>query len=641
MNKLDNDLNILKRRVEREKQARQSAERLLELKSLELYNSNKSLQKSNLNLDAIVSERTQDLKKITFKATQTAIDLQASLDRIKLVINAANAIILDWIILDDTFTCSSKIEIELGYPLEFITNYQKFLNIIHSDERRAVKSLVTEHLETGESFNIDCRLLHKNGKYLWFHIIGQVVRDDNAIPTRLVGSLTNINSRIENAKTIKKMAEIDTLTGISNRRYFNEYIEKLLLKHNKTPLLFSIFIIDLNDFKLINDRYGHEIGDKTLNYISNLLRTQISNEDFLARLGGDEFALIIQNQNSLNDLNLFCEQLKTNADKYLEIEGFSFSANLSIGIAQFPQDGVSVERLLRCADIAMYSAKRLKVSGSHFEIYSAELERDSNRRSHLRLEIEAALKESEFCLAFQPCFDLKNQSFESCEALLRWPSMNPELCIQDVISVAEDSGLILQIGEWVIEEACKFIAELSHSGIENKVTVNLSAIQFQYQDIVSIIKNAANKNKIDPSLLHIEVTENLFLDNMEKATYTLEALHELGMEIYIDDFGTGYSSLKYLQILPVDWVKIDKTFIDGLGKGENSLQIVKAIVAMSHSMNLKVVAEGVENIDQFELLSQIDCDVIQGYYKSKPLSKQEYINFIIESQTEFELLVSV
>jgi diguanylate cyclase (GGDEF)-like protein len=628
-------IDFLKRKVEREKVARTEAEQLLELKSRELYIANQQLITSNQNLDQIVAQRTNELRQAQLVAETSAIALKESLDRLKLIIQASGATTWDWDLTDNTFKCTGTTDYKLSCSCstEASDTYDNFINIIHWDDKQRVIAAFNSHLVSGPPVDLECRFLNKQGQYRWFHIVGQVEVGSKNNTSRMVGSFADIHERRESAIIIEKMAHFDALTDVPNRSFFNRFIKDTIAASQVNNRYFALLIIDLNDFKIINDRYGHQAGDTLLFNVASILKSHIKKgHDLVARLGGDEFALILNELPPFGTLDNICNTLINACAKPIDIAGNQLATNLSIGIAHYPKDGETPERLLRCADIAMYAAKQNKVSGSTFAYYQRDLDAEHTRKRSLRDEIENGLKKQQFHLEFQPCVEISTGMCHSCEALLRWPQKPSAFTIQDVINVAEESGLILQLGKNVIDQACRFIAELEARNMPQKIGVNLSAIQFKYQDLQEIFNAAIKKHQINPKHLQVEVTENLFLGNMDHVVDVLKKLGELGIEIYIDDFGTGYSSLKYLQILPVDWVKIDKSFIHDLGVKDESLQIIQAVIKMTHSMGRRVVAEGVETENQYTLLKEIGCNVAQGYYLSPALLGTDCIEWIRANQ---------
>jgi EAL domain-containing protein (putative c-di-GMP-specific phosphodiesterase class I) len=295
-------------------------------------------------------------------------------------------------------------------------------------------------------------------------------------------------------------------------------------------------------------------------------------------------------------------------------------------MARYPEHGISMEDLLRAADTAMYRAKRDKITGSRYQLFHAGMDEIRIQRAQLRDLVAQALENDEFRLMYQPIVALGSGDVVSAEALLRWPS-GPGVAIPDIISVAEDSGLILKLSEIIFDQAFSLLARLQDLGLKQTVAVNLSGVQFRYQDIAAILTNYARAHGADTHRLIIEITESIFLDNIEKTQKTIRELSQHGVRVAIDDFGTGYSSLAYLQKLTVDWIKVDQSFITNINESNPNYQIVNAIVQMGQALNMGLVAEGVENLAELEQLAEMGCERVQGYYFSKPLSDSDFIAF--------------
>ncbi|TFH75245.1 EAL domain-containing protein [Gammaproteobacteria bacterium LSUCC0112] len=625
----DKKLEFLERKLERERRARNEAERLLEKKSLELYNINLELRKINENLDQLVADRTYELQIAINQATQNAADLRLSLDRLQLVLQAANAIIWDWDVGADRFEISGKLSLPVGVQSKSIHDFRNFIEHVHEDDRSLVERTFKTQISKRESLSVQCRLLSDNDEYRWHNVIGKGIQDERLSTVRVVGAIIDIHARIENERIINRMAHYDVLTNIPNRTYFNNSFNQFLERADEEESHFALLLIDLNDFKLINDTYGHVAGDKLLAHVASQLNAQTKGYDIVARLGGDEFAVILNNLPPDMSMDDFCNRIIDACIRPIDVGGDLIQASLSIGMARYPDHGETREKLLRCADVAMYHAKSNSLQQSAFAEYNPHLDESRRRRKIMKQEIEAALIAGEFQLAFQPYIDLSRDTLRGGEALLRWNrNDNQPVNIQEIINLAEESRLILDIGRWVIFETAKFIKRLQELNIDHKIAINLSVVQFKQQDLVAIFREAIQLYGIPPECIQVEVTESLFLDDIDRAARILNSLADMGIEVSVDDFGTGYSSLRYLQRLPVKWVKIDKTFVDGLESKHENLQIVRAIIDMAHSMSQGVVAEGIETSSQRHILKTYGCDVGQGYLFSKPLFEKEYLEFI-------------
>jgi diguanylate cyclase (GGDEF)-like protein len=430
---------------------------------------------------------------------------------------------------------------------------------------------------------------------------------------------------IINKEHLATLAHYDNLTGVPNRIFFNEILNKTINQAMLRQKMLAVLFIDLDRFKNINDALGHPAGDMVLKEIAQRFQKVLPTGDVLARLSGDEFIIV------LNDIPNV-EFSREIADKILRIcsHPFKFNTNelfltASIGICIFPNDGNSLEDLQKNSDTAMYNAKR--GGGNMVQYYSKEM----NTAAHEHLELESSLRKAiqnqEFILYYQPKLDLALGKITGVEALIRWES--PELgFINPVkfIPLAEETGLIIPIGEWALREACKTNKHWQDQGYEPiSIAVNLSAKQFQQQNLGQIVTLALKESGLDAQYLDLEITETAMMDNVENAIKRLTEIKNMGVEISVDDFGTGYTSISYLKRFPIDVLKIDQSFIKGIPDNPDDIAIVSAVIAMAHNLSMSVVAEGVETEEQMQFLAEHNCDTIQGYFISGPLPEHKIV----------------
>ena len=425
-----------------------------------------------------------------------------------------------------------------------------------------------------------------------------------------------------------KLATVDLLTGLPNRTALAEKLIDEMKKVRNEQLVGAILYIDLDDLKLINDNYGHSAGDVVIQTAGRVVVEKAGNGNFVARIGGDEFVVILSGEQSRQKASEMAEMLVMKLNRDYEAAENLVRLTASIGVAYYPEDGDSAEELLKNADVAMYEAKN---SGKdRWCVYQSRISDEAYSRMLLLNNLRRALERNEFSLCFQPQVSCERRRIVGFEALLRWtsPEHGPVSPAQ-FIPMAEQSGLILSIGQFVLAEACRFAARLKELGYPSlRVAVNLSPRQLIATDIVAQVQQAVAAVQLDPSQLEIEVTENVFMESMEEAVQKLTTLRELGICLALDDFGTGYSSLTYLRKLPVDTLKIDKAFIDPILEDESQERFVRFIIEMAHSLNLQVVAEGVEHKNQVVRLERLGCDLIQGYVYSKPLPGEQAIRLL-------------
>jgi diguanylate cyclase (GGDEF)-like protein/PAS domain S-box-containing protein len=413
-----------------------------------------------------------------------------------------------------------------------------------------------------------------------------------------------------------RQATTDRLTGLPNRSVFEETLADKLQKDTSVALLW----VDLDRFKEINDSLGHRIGDALLLQAAVRLRESTPAAALLARIGGDEFAVILDAA-SRAEAEACAREIASGLQSVFKVEDYELFVTASVGISMYPEHAQSAVELQKKADAAMYCAKGRGKNG--FSFYDVGLERGARERLELETGLRRALDNGEMRLVYQPQVDLEGRPL-ALEALLRWRHpVRGVIAPADFISIAEESGLIVPIGSWVIREACKQCAHWRSVGFENlRVAVNVSALQFYFSDLVEIVRAALDASNLPPACLELELTESLIMRNSEESTRELQRLRALGVTLAIDDFGTGYSSLSYLQNLPVDLLKIDRSFLDNV-EVVSRAAVIQAITSLAHSLGLRVVAEGIETESQLDAIRRIGVDLAQGYLFGKPMSVED------------------
>lgn len=421
---------------------------------------------------------------------------------------------------------------------------------------------------------------------------------------------------------INFMAFHDELTGLPNRRLFDKKVASAIVNFSTDiPHMLGIMYIDLDRFKIINDSLGHNVGDVLLKKVSERLQNCVREYDVVSRQGGDEFTILLHDVTKL-EMSIVGQRILEELSKSFLIVGHEIFITPSIGISIYPGDGMDGAELLRKADMAMYQAK--KEGRNNFQFYNPKLSEKSHKRLALENELRKALKSNEFTLYYQPIIDLSTNQLAGTEALIRWN--HPRLGTvspAEFIPIAEETGMIVSIGEWVIKTACQQLtAWEKDSFIIPSIAVNISIRQFYQPDFVNMLKKTLEETEVAPARLTIEITESMTMD-VDKAMTILYQLKNLGVNISIDDFGTGYSSLNYLKTFPIDYLKIDQSFVRDITKSANDEKIATTILLMAQNLGLGVIAEGVETLEQLKVLLSHDCNQAQGYLFSKPLSSQE------------------
>ena len=439
--------------------------------------------------------------------------------------------------------------------------------------------------------------------------------------------IRDISEPHRSAELIRHQAHFDSLTDLPNRFLSLDRLSQILMEVQKSHEKAAVFFLDLDDFKKVNDSLGHEVGDKLLIAAAARLQQTLKKSDTIGRLGGDEFIVLISSLNDENDALAIAERLLQAFRKPFKLQGRDLILTLSIGIAISPKDGTCASVLLRNADTAMYQAKTMGRNTSSF--FTPQMNVAMRRRFEIEEQMHGALERNEFELYYQPQVDVKTNTIVGAEALLRWHNIVlGEITPDEFIPIAEQTGLIAPIGVFVIKQALRFLNEWQSVNKQNyTMAVNLSPRQFRDPELVNIIIHALNKNNISNECLELEITEGVLMNNQASISDALIHIDKLGIKLSMDDFGTGYSSLSYLRQYPFDVLKIDRSFITGITDNKADCNLVKAAIAMSHSLEMKVVAEGVETKEQLDLLNELNCDIAQGFYLSKPLPAAKLLNF--------------
>jgi diguanylate cyclase (GGDEF)-like protein/PAS domain S-box-containing protein len=422
----------------------------------------------------------------------------------------------------------------------------------------------------------------------------------------------------------------DMLTGLPNRSLLAEKMRAAISKCKETKCMSALLLLDLDRFKIINDTRGHQAGDLLLRKVAERLTDSLQTNDFAARIGGDEFAIILNDVNDIDDINGFCVRLLKLLSHPFEVDGVDQLIGASIGIALIAVDGNSADELLRLADLAMYEAK---ANGRNCYCYfSPELNQIAQFNASVEADLREALNEEQFFLEYQPISDTQSGQLVGLEALLRWQHpIRGRQMPNEFIRIANDSGLIDRIGQWVIGAACKQISSFMAEGIDvPHIAVNISPRQFEAPAMCDQILNQIKQFAIPNGKLTIEITEELLLNQSQTVHDQLAKLRENGVEISIDDFGTGYSSLQYLRDLPATRLKIDRTFVARIEESAIDRAIISTIAHLAHALNMRVVAEGVESKEQYDLLRASGCDEVQGYYLGRPLAVDQLRKLLID-----------
>ncbi|MHB8184178.1 MAG: putative bifunctional diguanylate cyclase/phosphodiesterase, partial [Candidatus Desulforudaceae bacterium] len=446
--------------------------------------------------------------------------------------------------------------------------------------------------------------------------------------------LRDITERKRYEETIWHQAFHDILTGLPNRMLFKDRLTLAMAHAKRNNKGLAVLFLDLDRFKLINDTLGHNVGDQLLYYIGMRLQNCVREDDTVARMGGDEFTLLLPEISKAEHAAKIAHKVTEAIRQPLRIGEHDLYISTSIGIVLFPDDGQDAETLIKNADTAMYRAKE---SGrNHYELYTPSMNAKASERLSMENSMRRALEREEFVVHYQPKVNVKTGEIIGMEALVRW--QHPELGLVlpgEFISLAEESGLIVPLGEWVLETACAQNKAWQDAGFARvRVAVNLSAGQFQLQNLVEVVSRVIRTTGLDPTCLELEITESIAMRNAEHTVSVLKHLNEMGIQLSIDDFGTGYSSLNYLRRFPVNKLKIDRSFVAEIGTGSHNGAIASAVIVLGRSLGMGVIAEGVESEEQLKFLKDHDCFEMQGFLFGKPMSVEDFTEFLIrQSQT--------
>lgn len=448
-----------------------------------------------------------------------------------------------------------------------------------------------------------------------------------------VAMVMDITERKAAEDRISFLAYHDELTELPNRNLFLDRLQQAIYDADREERLVGVMFLDLDRFKTINDSLGHTVGDQLLVQAGKRLQKLLRAGDSIARLGGDEFSIVITGINNVVDCTRIADKVRESMTRPFEIGGRELVVTASIGITMYPFDDNEIHGLLKNADIAMYHAK--EAGRNNYQFYSASMAEAAAERLGVELNMRQALAQNQFVLHYQPILDLREKCIVGVETLVRWQHPERGLIGPDTfIPIAEETGLIVQLGDWVLRNACEHARVLEDMDLRvPRVAVNLSPRQFQDPSLVAGLRKIFHETGFDPGMLDLEITESLLMDNVEVVNRQLNELTEIGIQLSIDDFGTGYSSLSYLRQLPITNLKIDRSFVDELPENADDAAIVGSIISMAHYLGMKTIAEGVETEAQLKFLQKAGCDIAQGYLISKPLPLDQLCRFIKENQT--------
>jgi diguanylate cyclase (GGDEF)-like protein/PAS domain S-box-containing protein len=526
------------------------------------------------------------------------------------------------------YRISAELESMLGYSqADWLSDARLWTKLLHTDDRERVAAERAHHLEVGQHFVSEYRLRSRDGRVVWVRDQAIILREDESGKMVQRGVLIDITERKQVEEALEHQALHDSLTDLPNRTLLYDRLQQAIIQARRDGKPLALLLMDLDRFKEVNDTFGHQYGDLLLRQVVAHLRYVLRESDTVARLGGDEFAVILPGDD-MRGASLTVEKLLHVLRQPYSADDHVLDIGASIGIAIYPDHGHDAHALLQRADVAMYVAKRRDCG---YAIYEPTHDPYTPSRLTLVRELRDAIDHDELVLHYQPKAHFRSGGSNHVEALLRWH--HPDhgwIQPAEFISLAEHAGLMKPLSVWVLNTALRQSHVWREAGMDVSVAVNLSARTLHDPDLVATIQGLLEKWQIAPGRLELEITEGALMDDPSGAMDTLTRLHGMGVLISIDDFGTGYSSLSYLTRLPADQIKIDKSFVLDMIRNHDSAFIVRSVIDLGHNLSLRVVAEGVENQETWDLLDSMGCDVAQGYHLSRPLPAAEIGRWLIE-----------
>ena len=518
------------------------------------------------------------------------------------------------------------------------------LKIVHPDDKQMVEESLHAAQHRGEGFGIDFRIVLANGDTRVVHAQAEVAHDDAGKPIRISGTIQDISERKKAEEQIQHLALHDGLTGLPNRLLFEEQVDKALAAAQRLDQKLATLFFDLDRFKNINDSLGHHVGDALLKEVAKRVTHCLRKSDYMvrgametsdntmARMGGDEFTVLLPNLSHAEDAARVARRIMEALAIPFQIGGGEVFVSASIGIALYPIDGSDVATLIKNSDAAMYHAKN--EGRNNYQFFTESMNKEAAAKLSLENDLRKAVSEEQLVLYYQPQIDIATRNIFGVEALIRWRHPQRGLVPPvEFIPLAEERGLIVAISEWVLRTACAQAQAWHQSGLRKiTVAVNMASPSFKQENLLQVVTDALEGSGLEAKYLELEVTESIMVHDMKTVLPTLKALKDIGIHLSIDDFGTGYSSLSYLQHFPIDALKIDQTFVSDIDENRGSA-IVQAIIAMSASLNLTVIAEGVETESQAKFLLENGCHKMQGYLFSRPLPVDEMTRLLQQQNT--------
>jgi len=559
------------------------------------------------------------------KLNETVLQKEAHLKQAQRIANIGS---WEYDVVENELKLSDEIYRIFKLDLKTVVSWDEFLSYITQTDFSRVQKVIDRAVQNGSTFDITYTIKTDNGVMVDLRTRGKVrKKQDHSV--KITAISMDITKENRNKKTIETLAYYDPLTTLPNRALLKDRIHKSLQSAKRDNTKLALLFLDLDHFKLINDTLGHDIGDKLLVHVANLLKSQLRASDTVSRIGGDEFVILIPKFDDIEDIKEIAQKCIVALRGKHTIGNHHLYITTSLGIALYPQSGKDLDSLMTSADTAMYDAK--KDGRNNYKVFSKTMTNHISQQMQIEQDLRVAIeKQNQLEIYYQPKINTRSGFISGAEALIRWNHPQNGLMFPDeFINIAESTGLIIEMGNWIIEECISNISTWNKSGLVGlKIAINLSIKQFQDNNLTNYISLMIKKYNIDPSQLEFEITETLSMANIDATLRVLSCLRDIGVSIAIDDFGTGYSSLSYLKKFPINTLKIDKSFVMDMIDDEEDSIIVKTVISMAHSLGFQTVAEGVETQQHAKLLKEIECDQLQGYHYSRPIPKESFIQYL-------------
>jgi len=555
---------------------------------------------------------------------QQSKSINENQERWRLIQKSINDGIWDWDIENNHIYTSALWNNLLGYEIRRINSMNELYSIIFQEHLSEFIEKLQSYLNKQISnFDIELKMMCADNSYKWMLLRGVGVWDENDKAIRIIGTMANISERRALIDSLERMAHVDSLTNLPNRNLFYDRLRLTIAHGKRFQHIVAMLFLDLDGFKEVNDNFGHDIGDNLLKEVAQRLLNAVREFDTVARLGGDEFAIILQELHTTDDCAVICKRVLFELSRTFEIKNNLIHISGSIGISLFPSDSQDMEELIKFADFSMYQAKN--AGKNSFIFYSKVIDDKTRRKQDLERELTKAILNKEFKLFFQPIIDLSNGNVAGLETLLRWDHPVKGLLMPEYfISLFQDSGLIISLDYWVLKEISQQIKIWEEAGLPSvRISLNLSKRELLHQSLIKNMQKLIETNELNPYLFLLEIREDVIFSDLEKTAEAIDNFHQMGFKIAIDNFGTGFLSFQHLMKLHIDYIKIDLSFIQQSVIDAKTRRVVAAVRSMAYDLGIKIIAEGVETVNQLNMISILNYDELQGYLFSKALPAAE------------------